>query len=137
MNEDNIKNIKRGLEGINWEHLNNKTTEEGFNELHDKITDLINKHAPMKTINPNSKRIKKEPWMTKGLLKSSNTQMKLYKKQLKNAKDDPRHMHYIKYRNLYNTLIRKAKKPFIVNSYTGINPTLNKPGRYLILLAIE
>ena len=112
LNEDKVANIKRELGVCDWSNLNNKTIEEGFNELHERLTDIIDHNAPIKTVNASSRRIKQEPWMTKGLLKSSKTQIKLYRKQLKLPKDHPKHIHYIKYRNLYNSLRRKAKKTY-------------------------
>ena len=50
--------------------------------------------------------------MTKGLMKSSTTLSKLYKKCIKRAKDHPSYIVYIEYRNKYNQLKRTAKQTY-------------------------
>ena len=47
--------------------------------------------------------------MTKGLMSSSRTSVKLYHKCMKKARDHPALVKYIRYRNLYNSLKRQAK----------------------------
>lgn len=112
LNETKLNNIRNELSHYDWEHLNIKPTQEAFGDFQNSLTSIINHNAPLKTINTRSKHFKREPWMTKGLLKSARTQAKLYKKQLHIPKDNLKHTHYIRYRNLYNTLKRNAKKMY-------------------------
>lgn len=48
-------------------------------------------------------------WITNGLLISIKNRLKLYKKKLKAPFDLKLKQHYIKYRNLLNLLIKKAR----------------------------
>ena len=57
-----------------------------------------------------SKHIIRDDWMTKGLMKSSTTLNKLYKKCIKRSKEHPSYVRYIDYRNSYNQLKRTAKQ---------------------------
>ena len=65
--------------------------------------------APIKTVKIPAKHIIKQPWMTSGILKSSHTLDKLYRKSIGRHKQDQKHIDYIKYRNTYNRIKRITK----------------------------
>ena len=109
--DENAKDrIKQDLCNINLEFIDNMPVNEAYNEFNSKLQSIINNHAPFKTINSRSKKFKHNPWMTKGLLKSSHKLDKLYKLKLKHPKTHPQHIKYIQYRNAYNKLKRQAKQ---------------------------
>ena len=68
-----------------------------------------------------SKSIKHEPWLTKGILKSSKTLKKRYRKKLKCPNKSEIDTKYKSYRNLLNKIKRKAKQ-----SYFGDQLELHK-----------
>ena len=131
INESALSQIRYDLSQCDWEHLNTKSTEEAFNEFHNTVTSILNHNAPLKTVNAKSKMFKQEIWMTKGLLKSARTQARLYKKQLHTSKESPKHLHYIKYRNLYNTLKRTAKKRYYSEQLNQYKTDIKKTWRIL------
>ena len=73
------------------------------------MKELIDTYLPTKTTTINPRFIIRDPWMTKGLMSSSRTSVKLYHKCMKKARDYPAFVKYIRYRNLYNSLKRQAK----------------------------
>ena len=66
------------------------------------------------------RRVKREPWVTNGLLKSSNTVDTYYSMSLKKPKDHPHVIKYKQYRNLYNRIKRDLKSKYyfeLLNEY--------------------
>ena len=109
--DDNaITLIKEELNRVSWEFIDNLPVEEAYNAFSSKLQTIINSCAPQKTVNLRSKKIKHNPWMTKGLIKSCLKLNKLYIKKLKCPKEHPYTKKYIKYRNIYNKVKRLAKK---------------------------
>ena len=69
----------------------------------------MNIHAPPRVSKLPSKFYMKNKWMTKGLIRSSCQLSKLRKKYNGKPAEDENVMHFKKYRNLFNRLIRQAK----------------------------
>ena len=113
MTPSNKDLIRNALSVYNWDSIMEGSADEAYGRFMEVIQNTFDQYAPLKTIKRNSKFTKQEPWMTYGLLKSSNTLQKLYKKQIQAAKDDPKHIKFVKYRNLYNKLKRIAKQNHI------------------------
>ncbi len=130
MNQKQLSEIREELSHHNWEYLNNKTTVEAFDEFHNNISAVINQKAPLKKTSAKSTQQKQKPWMTKGLLKSAKTQNVLYKKQLHVSKENPKHIHYIKYRNSYNKLKRNAKQTYYNEQLNTYKTDIKKHGKY-------
>ena len=57
-----------------------------------------------------SSLIIRDPWMTRGLIKSSKTINKLHKRRLGKSKTDALHDKFITFRNVYNKLKRQQNK---------------------------
>ena len=74
---DTIKNL---LKCTDWQSLYNTNVHEMFQIITDKVTEYINICAPLKKYKIPQKYIKREKWITQGILKSSNTLDKLRKK---------------------------------------------------------
>ena len=100
------------LNRTDFNHLDTLNTDVATEYLVNKIQEVMDIHAPEKTVTISNKSIAHERWMTKGLLKSSKTCHKLYKKQLGKTKTEKAYTTYITYRNIYNTLKRKAKQSY-------------------------
>ena len=67
---DTIKNL---LKCTDWQSLYNTNVHEMFQIITDKVTEYINICAPLKKYKIPQKYIKREKWITQGILKSSNT----------------------------------------------------------------
>ena len=89
-------------------------TIDNPNNAYETFIDLYKqayeKSFPLKIIKPNKKYIKKEPWITTGLLTSMRHKNKLFKKKF----EHPTYMHISKYKQ-YNNLKRIMKIKYYSN----------------------
>ena len=88
-----MNNIKSILEQVDWSHLDNLTIENAYQEFTDIINKSLNTVAPLKTVTIKPQNIIKDPWMTRGLIKSSRTSSRLYRKCINKSRTG------IKYKN--------------------------------------
>ena len=88
------------------------TTDDAYSFLLDNIVGATNIFAPLKLKNVSNKCLKREAWITKGLIKSSRKREKLYKRCCKLPRDDPLYQKYILYRNKYNCVKLAAKQRY-------------------------
>jgi hypothetical protein len=109
LNNDIINSIKTSIKQLNWIQLEHMDADEAYKCFTEKITNVIDMHAPEREITIMPNNVIRNKWLTKGPLKSSRNCDKLYKKSLKLPKTDKMIKYYIKYRNLYNKLRRIAK----------------------------
>jgi len=120
MTPQNIHQIANTLSQTNWDHLNTLNVDEAFNKFTKTLQASIDVHAPVKHITIPHSKILLQPWMTRGILTSSNKAQKMYIKCVKCCKSDESHKRYITYRNILNKLKCKAKKEYyrsIFNDY--------------------
>ena len=95
----------------------------------EKIKNILDKHAPEKTKVLSARNILRAPWMTPGLLKSSQHCDKLYKQCVGCNKNHHNFIAFIEYRNQYNKIKRKAKLTYYqdkLNSYRNDSKNLWK-----------
>ena len=112
LDENAMNNIKSILEQVDWSHLDNLTIENAYQEFTDIINKSLNTVAPLKTVTIKPQYIIKDPWMTRGLMKSSRTSSRLYRKCINKSRTGIKYKNYIKYRNIYNALKRTAKSEY-------------------------
>ena len=96
---------------MNWDVTQEININDAFIKFHNILRGYV--------VIPFHKIICK-PWFIKGLLKSSKTLDKLYKKKLRQLQEHISHKQYKEYRNLYNTLKRAAKEDHyasLLNNY--------------------
>ena len=110
---EKINTLKERLVNIDWTHLENKSAESGYTSFSNTLQETIDSYVPVKTTLSSAKAIKHEPWLTKGILKSSKTLKKLYRKKLKNPNSLSIQFKYKSYRNLLNKIKRKAKQSYL------------------------
>ena len=106
------ENIKTDLRNVNWAFIDQMPANEAYETFNNRLQSIIDLHAPVKMINASSKKLKRNPWMTSGLVKSSLKLDKLYRKKLKYPKTHNSHKTYLTYRNIFNKLKRTAKKMY-------------------------
>ncbi len=87
-------------------------TNQAYSHFINKWNNIMDKIAPLKTIKLSNKRVAKEKWMTKCLLKSTLTKQKLYMKAINKDNMHAARHKYVQYRNKYNTIKRKVKAKY-------------------------
>ncbi len=131
MDRIKVARINDLIEAEDWGPLNEESTNEAYDLFNRKLQTILDKVTPEKTITQRSINMKRDPWMTKGLLTSSRKVQRLYKKQLKTSKNHIRHDHYIKYRNMFNQLKRKAKQIHYQNIFEQCKKDIRKTWQVL------
>ena len=108
-NESTIADISNAICGTDWQYLDAMDINTAYADFSVVLNNVISRMAPEKVIKIPAKRVIRDPWMTRGLITSSRTLNKLHTTKIKKDKTHPSHIKYIKYRNLYNQMKRKAK----------------------------
>ena len=110
LTDKKILEIKQQLQNTDWNGvLNSDSCDENFNRFHTAVQESMNKVAPIRKVKISGKRRFCEPWLTKGIEKSSHKKNKLYKETLKRGASAITIKNYKNYRNAYNKLKRQAK----------------------------
>lgn len=109
IDENVISSISEQLQMVDWAPINGLDVNSGYSFIKEKIVEIMDSVSPEKVVVISPNRVIREPWMSVGLLKSSVTKDKFYKKAIGMAKTDPKYIEYIQYRNRYNSLKRTAK----------------------------
>ena len=105
-----LRNMNASLSNRNWIELQDMSVHEGSEKIINEIKTVLDFYAPEKTMRCNINKHKHcEPWVTIGLKKSSRRCYSMYKNVCRKQKDSPEYQTYRQYRNLYNSLRRKAK----------------------------
>ena len=79
----NLRQVSSDL-NIDWPAFFQATTDvnDAFDRFHCVINESIKNRCPTKKVKISSKKIIKEPWLTKGIINSSKKQLRLYKQSL-------------------------------------------------------
>ena len=104
--------INEKLLEIDWQCLDTMDVNDASDHFTLQLTNVLDMCAPNKTIVIPSKNIVREPWMTKGLIKSSKTKLKLYASSIRKTPNDPNYKKFVEYRNMYNKTKRTAKRQY-------------------------
>ena len=112
--------MKHELSQIEWNNIiktldNPNTAYESFFDIFFKTYD---KYFPKVRIKIKTKTIQ-NPWITKGITKSSKKKQKLYKRFLK-KRTPQNEQKYKNYKNLFETIKKKAKKIYYSNKMKDI-----------------
>ena len=108
LNDDAISEINVSLKECDWSELTNRDCSNSFDYFHQKLTDIIDSHAPEKEKTVYHKR-PIEPWISKSLLKCMKKQKQLYCNTLNSASEDGIHLKYKAYRTCLSRLKRYYK----------------------------
>ena len=108
--QENINKFKNSLLNYRWNHVTNQTcTQEATNNFLSTFDTLFNAFFPVKTSKVNKLFNPIEPWMSSGILISKKRKTFLAKTSLKNP-SMAAVTEFKTYRNLYNRVIKSAKK---------------------------
>ena len=110
LTESNKGKINRKLTKVDWMRvLNGKDCNENFNKFNNKLTQILDKISPLKTIYILGKRHFNAPWIARGLEISSRKKLRLYKQSILANSTMQDQTRYKNYRNLYNKIKREMK----------------------------
>ena len=108
INNKTKEKFKNALEEMTWDDvISSKQTDSVYEAFLDKITSLYDKIFEKFPVTVKSKTLK-NPWVTKGILKSSKTKQRLYDKYLK-SKIYEHEISYKNYRKLSESIKQRAK----------------------------
>ena len=87
--------------------------------------------TPEKTVNIKSKYVVRNEWKTKGVMESSISSNKLYRKCIVKSKEHPINIRYVNYRDIYNKLKHTAKTTYYANLLTKFKNDSNRTWQLL------
>ena len=94
--------------------MGNGNVNDCAQRLHDELLKVIDKISPERIVSSTNQRTYCEPWMSKGLRKSSKKQLQLYKKYL-SEKSTILHEKYKQYRDCFKKIKRNAKQEYYLS----------------------
>lgn len=107
---DNMNRFREMLSNLSWQStLSSNCPNEACNHFLTDFLDIFHLNFPLLKIKDNKNRQPVNGFMSKGLLISRRHKLKLAKKVKLNPTVENKD-HYQKYRNIYNSALRKAKK---------------------------
>ena len=120
--EQTMKRIFSDINILRFKDLLNETDflsiyeeicpDKSYNNFIEKCKNNFDIAFPSKKIKPNKEFVKRDPWMTLGLLTSLRTKSKLLNKKLKNPTPENVQKH-----NIFNTQYNKLKRAMKINYY--------------------
>ena len=120
---------------MTWDDvISSKQTDSAYEAFLNKFTSLYDKIFEKFPVTVKSKTLK-NPWITKGILKSSKTKQRLYDKFLK-SKTYEHEISYKNYRKLFESIKQRAKSQYyskMILHYKDNITQNNSPSKDLIL----
>ena len=120
--------ICENIRKIDWQtELSNDDVNEAFSKFHSKLTNSIEKFAPLKTKTINPRKQPRAKWLTAGIINSINKNKELYKRSIKsNASLESKNQY-----TLHNKLLNKIKRHAKLNYYSNKCEEIRKNGSKL------
>ena len=128
ISEAKIIEFKTKLYAENWEkvhdELNNVAAPgTAFTIFNHRFSQLFSQHFPIRSVTPRNKNVPRNPWITKGLIKSCNMKSKLYRNYILRGTAEHK-IKYVTYKNKLQILLTKAKKSYYDNEFKSYNGNL-------------
>ena len=102
----NVEKLYEDIDGVTWDHiLQTNNVEDKVNGFNLILNDLMDKHAPMKTVKV---KHNSTPWMTRDILKLISKRNRARKKHIK-YKTEASYKYFRELRNRTKQAIRNAK----------------------------
>ena len=125
---EHVENFCSMLDHVDWGNLDRSSVNSAYDSFLNTFSELYNSSFPVKVIQRKRLKTFRNPWLTKGIMKSINTKSKLYKKFLKNPTTENERA-YKDFKNNLSNLIRTAKRNYydlkLANSKTDLKATWN------------
>ena len=127
-NPNTILALNEDLGNEDWHEVTGENdVNKAYKSFIDKLTHYYNKNVPL-VQNKQHKNDIRNPWITRGILRSIKKRNKLYKSYISNPSEQNANK-YKKYRNNLNSIIRSSKKLYyskeIENAEGNLNATWN------------
>ena len=118
MKPDNFKNLKQILSLTDFGSVLTSECPNGtYNKFLDIYDNAFNLAIPTKIIKLNRRYIKREPWVTQGLLNRSITKLKLLRAKIKKPSEHNIHK-YKEFCKVFNRIKRSAKSNYYTDIFT-------------------
>ena len=125
-----LNNFLDDLGKINWDDsLHTDDPSLSFDIFHNTVSDLLDKHAPLKKLSKSKKRKKSNPWITKGILTSIDKRDNLRKCYLKEKDPFLKSLlleSFKKYRNRIVSLCKMSKSNFFHKFFSNNQKNIGK-----------
>ena len=109
----NIDALNNSLKQANWGDLiEPNDPSKSMSNLHERLKQDIDHFMPLKTYCINSKKARREPWVTAGIQLSTRKSKKLYCTTLHKGATEADHAKYKTYASLLKNLIRHSKRMY-------------------------
>ena len=113
LNSIRLEEIRVKLNQIKWtEELDHKNTSEAFDRFHNILMNTLDEIAPYHTVTIANDKLRRDPWLSIGLLKSLKKQQLLYKQFLSNRTDTRIEQKYKVYRNKLKEILRRTREQY-------------------------
>ena len=116
---------------VDWRILYDMETDDAYSECIKKLNECIDILAHEETSTFPHQNVIREAWVTKGLLISSKVLGKLYTKKGNKPPDYEVTMKHKKYRNLFNSIKKKAREAHYSNLLTEAKNDIKKTWQIL------
>ena len=119
----NKLNFKNQLINTNWNELiRDEDVHRDCENVIAHLNNIFNVTCPIRIININDRRLE-NPWITSGIIKSSQTKNKLFKDYKLGVVS---YQHYSKFRNLFNKVVQNSKKSHYMNIFSNFKNNTKK-----------
>ena len=130
----NVNKFKMALRDFNWNLVtDNNDAQDAFSDFSNVFHNLYKLYFPVVTTKFNKKIHNIEKWMSKGILISRATKIKLGKNCFTHPSISNSNKFKV-YRNIYNVVIRNAKKLHYERELRAAQSNLKKLGQFLKML---
>ena len=96
-----IEKLKESLSQVSWNDIcasdSNDSTNDMFNTFHSELQQQVNKFCPIVKRKVNKCELRKEPWVTGGMLRSIRHSKSLYKVSIKKGATEQDRSKYLTY----------------------------------------
>ena len=103
-----VESFRDDLSIQNWD-LTLDDANDSFKDFHMKLEGAVNRHAPMRKLNPKEIKIKNKPWMTPHIVKQIKLRNKIFERKKRQPENENIQIVFKQLRNRINREISKAK----------------------------
>ena len=108
INNKSKEKFENALQEMTWDDIiSSKQTDSAYEAFFNKFTSLYDKIFEKIAVTVKSKTLK-NPWITKGILKSSKTKQRMYDK-ISKSKTYEHEISYKNYRKLFESIKQRTK----------------------------
>ena len=103
-----VESFRDDLSIQNWD-LTLDNVNDSFKDFHMKLEGAVNRHAPMRKLNPKEIKIKNKPWMTPHIVKQIKLRNKIFERKKRQPENENIQIVFKQLRNRINREISNAK----------------------------